>query len=277
MKRATCLLLATICLLNGCSYTQGEIQLFCREEGSGTRENFARVLGLAQDGVDLISPYANVTNLGAVMLSAVEQNVEAIGFLSAASVSESSNVKTVAVNGQYPADGKTYPFFRHFLVAYNQENTNPVLSDFVVFLTSDLAAEETVEMGYFPAVKRTYYDAARELEGKLTVAGSASVYPLMNRLSSLYMKEHPGVTIEVQQNDSSTGLALLGRQVIDLAMSSRELTDDELSQEVVVKEIAGDAIAIIVHPDNMQDSFTMSELSEIFSGSVKKWDELNEN
>lgn len=259
-------------VLSGCNKHVDTIELFCREEGSGTRDMFASGIGLMEDGVDRLSDAANVTGSGAVMLSAVERNANAIGFLSAAVVNE--KVKTVTIDGTLPEDGDAYPLFRRFLVAYDAAADNAILSDFISFLSSTSVYDTVKEMGYFTEPAEKTYQMKKPLSGELSVAGSASVFPLMERLAAEYMKLQPNVKIEIQQNDSSTGISLLSRGVTDVAMSSRNVKDGELEQRHKIVSIAGDAIAVIVHPSNLHDDLSTQKLADIFSGKVRNWYEI---
>ncbi len=273
MRKYALLLCLLALMMGGCANDKNEIALFCREEGSGTREMFVKGLGIMEEGIDAISDEANVTNSGAVMLSAVAGNKNAIGFISAATVNE--NVKTVSIDGYLPSDGENYPLFRDFIVAFDDDKLSEAAVDFLSFLRSEKAAEITKEMGYFESDDVHEYQM-QPTEGKVVVAGSASVFPLMDRLREEYAELQPDVEVEIQQNDSSTGIALLAQGMADIAMSSRSIKPDELGEEYDHISIAGDAIAVIVHPKNLQRDFSSEQLREIFSGKRLVWEEHRE-
>lgn len=273
MRKYVLLFCLPLLMMNSCASTKNEIALFCREEGSGTREMFVRGLGIMEDGIDSISDKANVTNSGAVMLSAVEGNENAIGFISAATVGD--GVKVVSIDGHLPLDREKYPLFRDYIVAFNKSKLSKPAVDFLKFLQSDKAAEVAKEMGYYEIDNALEYESV-SMEGKVVVAGSASVFPLMDRLREEYAELQPDVEVEIQQNDSSTGIALLAQGMADIAMSSRNIKPGELGDEYDYTTIAGDAIAVIVHPKNSLSDFSSKQLRDIFAGKVLFWDKIGE-
>ena len=271
MRWSVCVVLLSV-FLSGCSKDYEKIELFCREEGSGTREMFAENLGLVSDGIDQIADFASVTNSGAVILSAVSRNKNAIGFLSAAAVSE--DVKPVSIDGKNIKDGNEYPLSRDFLIAYDGDRKDEIINDFLSYLSSLNIYGIVEKMGYFSVNNNLQYQAGEDLTGDLTIAGSASVYPLMEQLVSEYKQYQPNVKIEVQQNDSSTGISLLSRGITDLAMSSRKIKEGELDKRFRTISIARDAIAVIVHPSNTKNDFSIEELASVFSGKIRTWNDM---
>ena len=129
-------------------------------------------------------------------------------------------------------------------------------------------------MGYFSVNTNLQYQTKEELAGEITIAGSASVYPLMEQLVSEYKQYQPNVKIEVQQNDSSTGISLLSRGITDLAMSSRKIKEGELDKRFRTISIARDAIAVIVHPSNVKNDFSIEELASVFDGKIRTWNDM---
>lgn len=270
-KRISALLCLAALLFGGCSYDRDKIALFCREEGSGTREMFVSGLNILKDGIDNVADAANITSSGAVMLSAVAGNKNAIGFISAAATND--KVKTLAIDGKLPQD-ELYPLSRDFIVAYNNEKLNDLAKDFLTFLSSKKAADIVRQMGYYDMDASSQY-VASPLSGKIVIAGSASVFPLMDRLREEYELLQPDVEIEIQQNDSSTGISLLSQDMTDFAMSSRNIKEGELEGDYGSMVLAGDAIAVIVHPDNAYDDISSQHLRSIFDGSIVRWEELS--
>lgn len=259
-------------LMSGCHKETDKIELFSREEGSGTRDMFVTSLGILKDGIDNISDKANVTGSGAVMISAVAENKNAIGYISAAAVNE--RVKAIAVDGDLPAEGDEYVLSRDFLVLYD-ENINEAGLDFLSYIGSAAAAETASEMGYFPISDTADYSPA-DVSGNVTVAGSASVFPLMDKLREEYSVLQPQVEVEIQQNDSSTGISLLGQKMTDIAMSSRNLRNGELGEGYAQSILARDAIAVIVHPSNKVSKLSSAQLKKIFEGYFESWGEIGE-
>ena len=103
----------------------------------------------------------------------------------------------------------------------------------------------------------------------IIVAGSTSVQPFAEVLAEEYMKENPGITIDVQGGGSSAGILAAQSGTADIGMSSRTLTGDETSLWFV--EIARDGLAIIIHPDNPVSNLTLEQVRDIYSGKFDNW------
>ena len=96
----------------------------------------------------------------------------------------------------------------------------------------------------------------------------------MEALVEAYGKQNPALRIEIQISDSSTGLSALSVGLCDLAMSSRELTQQELARGLCGEEICRDGIAVIVHGENPVDGLTMAQLRGIFMGQLRYWQQV---
>ena len=112
------------------------------------------------------------------------------------------------------------------------------------------------------------------VKGKINVAGSSSVTPVMEKLKEAYVAINPDVQIEVQQSDSTTGMTSAAEGVCDIGMASRELKDSELSAGLTPTVIATDGIAVIVNKDSSVDSLTSDQVKGIYTGTITKWSEV---
>lgn len=111
--------------------------------------------------------------------------------------------------------------------------------------------------------------------GRITVAGSSSVTPVMEALKEAYIKRNPGVEIEIQQSDSTTGLTTVAEGISDIGMSSRELKTSETDKGIIPITIAYDGLAIIVNPENPVDNLTKEQVYDIFTGKITGWNEIS--
>lgn len=108
---------------------------------------------------------------------------------------------------------------------------------------------------------------------RLTLTGSTSMTPFVERLAEHYQHDHPGIAIDVQGLGSSAGIRAAADSVSELGMSSRALTDEESGQlEQLV--MARDALAIVVHPSNSVASLSGDQIRAIFSGQITSWSQL---
>ncbi len=268
-------------LFGSCGGASGEITVISREEGSGTRGAFVELFGVQQknesgETVDMTVETADVTNSTAVVLSGVAGNKRAVGYISLGSLNNS--VKALAIDGVRPsaaavADG-SYTVSRPFnLVVRNDRPTDTAATDFISFMLSAEGQAVTQEAGYTLAGSAAPYTALN-VTGKITVAGSSSVTPLMEKLKEAYALVKPGVSVEIQQSDSTMGVANAVDGVCDIGMASRELKDSELEKGVSSVTIAHDGIAVIVNPGNPLNGLQKEQVRDIYTGKIKTWTEI---
>lgn len=106
----------------------------------------------------------------------------------------------------------------------------------------------------------------------LTIAGSTSVQPFAEKLAEIYMKQCPGLLINVQGGGSSAGIMAVQQGAAQIGASSRELHGEEKKLHEAV--IAWDGIAVIVHPDCPVENITLPILQQIFNGRITNWSAL---
>ncbi len=270
----------TAVLLTGCfgkEFTDaGEISPVSREGGSGTRSAFSDLFQLVkkQDNgykTDITTDEAIIVNKTGVMIVNVASDKYAIGYISLGSLSDS--VKALKIDGVEPSvehikDG-SYKIARPFYVAA-KEDLSLLGQDFTDFILSKEGQSIIEDSQYIPFVEAPKPYEAKSLKGNLVVAGSSSVTPVMEKLKEAYEKINKDVSVEIQQNDSTTGLQSCFNGICDIAMSSRELTDNELKELSPVK-IALDGIVIIVNRENPIDGLTKEQVREIFTREVTTW------
>ena len=113
------------------------------------------------------------------------------------------------------------------------------------------------------------------MPGKIVIAGSSSVTPVMEKLTEAYAVINPKVEIELQQSDSSSGMTCALDGVCDIGMASRELKDSEIEAGLVPLTIAMDGIAVIVSLDNPVDGLTSEQVRDIYMGEITDWSEID--
>lgn len=250
----------------------GEITVVSREEGSGTRDAFVELLGiLDENDNDLTTQMAEVTNSTSVMLSTVAQNQKAIGYVSLGSLSD--EVKSIQIDGidataENIKSGE-YKVSRPFNIAYKENKLTDLDKDFMKFIMSEQGQAIVEKEGYIRLDGEGSYEAAK-LKGKITLAGSTSVAPLMDVLKDEYIKLNPDVTIEIQESGSSAGIQSAMEGATEIGMSSRELKDEE-AKELTSKQIALDGIAVIVNKESKITTLTSEQIKSIYTGDVTDW------
>ena len=138
---------------------------------------------------------------------------------------------------------------------------------------SDEGQAVVEENGYISQGSAGAYTASG-MSGKIVVAGSSSITPVMEKLKEAYIALNPDVTIEVQQNDSTTGMTSVAEGTCDIGMASRELKDSELANGLQPTVIAMDGIAVIVNQENTVSDMTSDTVKAIFIGATTDWSEV---
>ena len=206
-----------------------QISVYSREDGSGTRGAFIELFGLEEkdaqgNKTDTTTDKAAITNSTSVMMTSVANDPNGIGYISLGSLNDS--VKAVRIDGvEATADnvkGGSYKVSRPFNIVLS-DMSNAAANDFVTFVMS-ADGQAIVEDNHYIAVN----DAAQpyqkgDVSGKIVIAGSSSVTPVMEKLAEAYESVNPAVTIEVQQSDSTTGVNMAIEGTCDIGMASREL------------------------------------------------------
>lgn len=257
-------------------YTQ-DITVVSREEGSGTRGAFIELLGVEKEDeagnkVDYTTEEAVITNNTNVMMTTVAGNEAAIGYSSMGSLNDT--VKALKVDGVEATveniKSGDYKVSRPFNIATKGE-VSEAAQDFISYILSAEGQAVVSENGYIPLDEAPAY-AGKQVSGKIVVAGSSSVTPVMEKLKEAYAALNPNAEIEIQQSDSTTGMQSAIDGVCDIGMASRDLKDSELEAGLTGTTIAMDGIAIIVNPANPVDSMTVEEIEQIFTGAVTTWE-----
>lgn len=255
-----------------------DFSVVSREEGSGTRGAFIELVGIEEevDGSkeDMTTQEAIVQNSTNGVMQTVSQDTEAIGYISLGSLNDT--VKAVKIEGVEATEENivngTYKISRPFNLAFKEAEINDLAKDFLKFCLSEQAQTLTLGEGYVPLKDTEKYEPAK-VSGTLTVAGSTSVTPLMQKMAEKYQELNPDAKIEIQSTGSSAGIEAVIDGAADIAMASRELKDEE-KDKLAVEVIATDGIAVVVNPSSKVEDLTMDELKQIFKGELRNTSEL---
>lgn len=254
------------------SLTGNEITVVSREDGSGTRGAFIELTGVQADGQDMTTMEAIITNSTEVMMTTVAGDVNAIGYASMGSMNDT--VKALAVNGvEATADNVkngSYVLSRPFNIA-TLGDISDVAQDFINFIMSADGQAVIADKGYIQIDEDAAPFESNGATGKIVVAGSSSVTPVMEKLQEAYLAMNSGAEIELQESDSTTGMTQAIDGTCDIGMASRDLKDSELEAGLVSMSIAMDGICVIVNNANDTSDLTTDEIAEIFRGARLKW------
>ena len=258
---------------------EGAIDVISREDGSGTRGAFIELFGVEQkdasgEKVDYTTDDAEITNSTEVMITSVAGDRQAIGYISLGSLNDS--VKALKIDGAAATvddikDG-SYKIARPFNIVTTGE-VSDVAQDFINFIFSEEGQKVVEDNGYISQGNQGAYTASGK-SGKVTVAGSSSVTPVMEKLAEAYKALNSDVTVEVQQSDSTTGVTSALEGVCDIGMASRELKDEETAKGAQGQVIAMDGIAVVVNNENPVEDLTAEQVKDIYVGDTTDWSEL---
>ena len=285
------LVVALTAILAACG-GEKDIAVIARTSGSGTRDAFEAIVK-SEDGTSLkdagLLKGALEQDKTSTVISLVASTETGIGYVSLGSVDDT--VKVLKVEGVEATSANVlsgdYKMQRPFVIMTNKAITEAgeltaATQDFLKFLRSAQAQEIVEEEGYVKQEEgATEYSApAAALNGSVSISGSTSVDPLMDKLIGKY-KEIGGANvadIEISKNCQGTSHGISAVKAdktgnaIGLGSSAVKATDEG---EISHFEIALDAIAVIVNPSNTLEDITIAQLFGIYTGSITKFSALS--
>lgn len=262
------------------SAPSGAISVISREDGSGTRGAFIELTGIqTEDGgskVDNTTADAIIANQTEVMMQNVSGDANAIGYASMGSLNDS--IKAVQIDGvdataENVLDGE-YSISRPFNIVLNGD-AEGVSADFIQYILSEDGQQVVQDAGYIPVDSNAEAFESDNSKGDITVAGSSSVSPVMEKLKEAYETINPNAKITIETSDSTTGVNSAAEGICDIGMASRELSDEEAAN-LQSMQIALDGIAVIVNPENATDNLTVEQVRQIFTGEITDWADIAE-
>lgn len=260
----------------GSSSKSQTITVVSREDGSGTRGAFIELFGIEQKDangkkVDNTTDDATITNSTEVMMTTVAGDEAAIGYTSLGALN--SSIKALKVDGAEATAANvkngTYKISRPFNIA-TKGTVSEVTQDFINYILSEDGQKIVESNGYISQGNSGAF-TSNGASGKIVVAGSSSVRPVMEKLLEAYQKVNTGAKIELQESDSTTGMTAAIDGTCDIGMASRELKDSEKSAGLTNQVIALDGIAVIVNNKNSASNITSEQVKAIFTGETTDW------
>ena len=225
----------------GSSSKSQTITVVSREDGSGTRGAFIELFGIEEKDangkkVDNTTDDATITNSTEVMMTTVAGDEAAIGYTSLGALN--SSIKALKVDGAEATAANvksgTYKISRPFNIA-TKGTVSEVTQDFINYILSEDGQKIVESNGYISQGNSGAF-TSNGASGKIVVAGSSSVTPVMEKLLEAYQKVNTGAKIELQESDSTTGMTAAIDGTCDIGMASRELKDSEKSASNITSE-----------------------------------------
>lgn len=281
MKKLVSTLLALLLMMATTAMAAAdEINVISREDGSGTRGAFVELFGIQQkteagEKVDYTTDECDITNSTSVMMTSVSGNDCAIGYISLGSLNDT--VKALSIDGAAATveniKAGSYKVARPFNIA-TLPTIGEAAQDFIAFIMSAEGQAVIEANGYISAVEAAPAFAGGKVSGKVVIAGSSSVTPVMEKLTEAYQALNGNVEFELQQSDSSAGMTAVKDGVCDIGMASRDLKTSELEAGLQPQVIAMDGIAVVVSNDNPVNSLTTQQVRSIYMGEITDWSEV---
>lgn len=254
----------------------GLITVVSREDGSGTRGAFTEITGV-DDGDDRTTLEASIQNSTGSVMTLVSSDKNAIGYISLSSLNDT--VKAIDVNGVSPSteninDG-SYEVARPFNIAINKSaDLDPIAQEIIDFVFSAEGQAIVEDNGLVSAKITTDEFVSEKPSGSITIGGSTSVTPVMEKLVEAYLELNQNATIDIQSNGSSTGMNGAIDGTVDIGMASRDMKDSELEQ-LTGYVLGMDGIAVIVNNQNALSDISMDDLMNVYIGEIIDFSELN--
>ncbi len=253
------------------------IVIYSREDGSGIRDEFIKYFEINEKSMNDI--FDNVFNKKSFMetdsssiVQGISKNQYAIGYTTLSNVE--GYVDTITMDGIAPTlenvNNNKYPMTVSYHIAYNYVPTG-LTKDFLNYLSTK-DAYKIISRKYV-AEDYIYENFENEVVGgTLKINGSSSMEPLILELIDGYKKYNPYAQIDVSISNSESALSALNNGKCDLAMTSRDIDNNE--GQISSKKIATDAIVIIKNRSNSLVNLNSSEVNSIYTGSILTWREL---
>lgn len=117
-------------------------------------------------------------------------------------------------------------------------------------------------------------------QGRVVIKGSTTVLPVAQAAAEAFMKKNPQLQVSISGGGSGDGIKALVDRITDIATSSRDIKPEEsaLAKSHGVKplahKVAIDAIVPIVHPGNPVSNLSVEQLSLIYQGKIRNWNEV---
>lgn len=255
-----------------------EIMVVTREDGSGTRGAFIELFGVEVKGddgskTDRTTEEAVVANKTDIMMTNVASDESAIGYVSMGSLNDT--IKALSIDGVAASTENvkngSYKIARPFMVA-TKADASELAKDFIAYILSK-EGQEVVSKSYIAIDDAAVAYAGTKPAGKLVIAGSSSVAPIMEKLKEAYVAMNSAADIQIQQSDSTAGMTGAMEGTCDIGMASRDMKDSE-KETLTGVAIANDGIAVIVNPKNPSADITPEQVQSIFTGATLTWEEV---
>jgi phosphate transport system substrate-binding protein len=118
------------------------------------------------------------------------------------------------------------------------------------------------------------FPAAAQAKTTILMSGSTSVYPLSTKLAQAFVKKYPGqAKFSIAQGGSDIGIGDVAAKRVSIGASSRDNQTGDPGG-LVFNKIARDGVCVVTNPDNPVANLSQQQVQDIFSGKVRRWDDV---
>jgi len=117
--------------------------------------------------------------------------------------------------------------------------------------------------------------------GSVQVSGSETMRSAVTACAEDFMMRHPQADIIVRGGGSGDGIAALLHGIVDIGMTSRELSKRERDYaaargiELSVVALALDGVTLVAHRSSAVGALSLAQVQAIFAGRISNWRELD--
>ena len=133
--------------------------------------------------------------------------------------------------------------------------------------STETEAPETTDEG-------TTTEQTSTLSGAVATNGSTSMEEVMGVLMEQFKNDNPDVSVTYDPTGSGTGIEAAANGTADIGLSSRALTDEEISSGLVGTERSARLFAVIVNADSPVADLSVEQIAQIFTGEITDWSEV---
>jgi phosphate transport system substrate-binding protein len=132
-------------------------------------------------------------------------------------------------------------------------------------------------MSFFAAAAisaAAFPSAANAAPTKIIISGSTSVYPLEVSIAKAFVKKYPGqAKFSILQGGSDIGIGDVAHGRVSIGASSRDQQQGDPTG-LGWNKIARDGVCVVTNPDNGIANLSQAQVQDIFSGKVRRWDDV---
>ncbi|MBB6207928.1 extracellular solute-binding protein [Borreliella lanei] len=108
----------------------------------------------------------------------------------------------------------------------------------------------------------------------VSIGGSTTVSPILDEMILRYNKINNNTKVTYDAQGSSVGINGLFNKIYKIAISSRDLTKEEIEQGAKETVFAYDALIFITSPEIKITNITEENLAKILNGEIQNWKQV---